>query len=110
MKCIIGSIMPFKSFPFLLVLALGSIHAQTIRIALVGDSTVQNESGWGPGFTASFGTPGEVANAARGGGRVNSLFAEKAWVPVPAVQPPTMLLCLGHNDDTCTELQRQADP
>ena len=27
-----------------------------VKIALVGDSTVNDEGGWGPGFRASFGT------------------------------------------------------
>ena len=38
-----------------LALALAAGAGRPIKVVLVGDSTVNDEGGWGPGFRASFG-------------------------------------------------------
>ena len=102
--------MPFQSLPFLLLLAAVTLPAQTIRIALAGDSTVQDESGWGPGFTASFGAPVAVTNAARGGRSSKSFFSENRWAPVLAAKPKYVLLQFGHNDAPGKGPERETEP
>ena len=93
-----------------LMLAAGSIPAATVRIALVGDSTVQDESGWGPGFRASFGAPVEVVNAARGGRSSKSFLGENLWSPVLDAKPNYVLIQFGHNDEPGKGPDRETDP
>ena len=52
----------------LLLLAAVTLSAQpAARIVLVGDSTVNDEGGWGPGFRDTFGPKAEVINLALNG-------------------------------------------
>ena len=60
---------------FTIATILGPAAAQSIKIVLVGDSTVNDEGGWGPGFRASFGPPVECINLARNG-RSSKSFRE----------------------------------
>jgi PelA/Pel-15E family pectate lyase len=93
-----------------LVILAPAIPAQTTRVVLVGDSTVQDESGWGPGFTASFGAPVEITNAARGGRSSKSFLGENRWVPVLAAKPNYILIQFGHNDGPGKGPERETDP
>ena len=43
-------------------LALAAGAGQPIKVVLVGDSTVNDQGGWGPGFRASFGPEVQVVN------------------------------------------------
>ncbi len=110
MKCIIGLSMSSTNLFFAFLLTVGTIPAQTIRIALIGDSTVQDGSGWGPGFTASFGAPVEVVNAAAGGRSSKSFLGEKRWAPVLAGKPNYVLIQFGHNDEPGKGPERETDP
>jgi len=102
--------MRFKTLTVSLFLAAITLPAQPIRIALVGDSTVQDGSGWGPGFTASFGAPVAVSNAAVGGRSSKSFLGENRWAPVLAAKPNYILLQFGHNDEPGKGPDRETDP
>ena len=60
---------------FTAAITLTTAAAQPIKNVLVGDSTVNDEGGWGPGFRASFGPPVECINLARNG-RSSKSFRE----------------------------------
>ncbi len=80
------------------VLAGVSAVAAPIRVTLVGDSTVAEDGGWGPGFRASFGPPVETTNLAANGRSSKSFRAEKRWDAVIAGKPDYVLIQFGHND------------
>jgi lysophospholipase L1-like esterase len=57
---------------------------KNIQVVLVGDSTVNDEGGWGPGFRASFGPEVQVINLARNGRSSKSFRDEGLWKPALA--------------------------
>src|SRR5512140_749165 len=65
--------------------------AEPIKIVLVGDSTVNDQGGWGTGFRASFGPPVQCVNLARNGRSSKSFRDEGAWAPVLAQKPAYVL-------------------
>ena len=71
---------------------------QPVKIVLAGDSTVNDEGGWGPGFRASFGPDVEVINLAKNGRSSKSFRDEGLWAPALAAKPNFILLQFGHND------------
>jgi PelA/Pel-15E family pectate lyase len=81
-----------------------------IRIALVGDSTVNDEGGWGPGLRASFAPSVEVMNFALNGRSSKSFRDEKHWEPVLAAKPDYILIQFGHNDAPGKGPERETDP
>ena len=82
-----------------LLLLFVPVAAQpAVKIALVGDSTVNDEGGWGPGFRASFDSPVTVLNFALNGRSSKSFRDEKRWEPVLAAKPDYILIQFGHND------------
>src|ERR1035441_10321816 len=80
--------------PFLLLtpLALSAASPPVIKIALVGDSAVNDEGGWGPGLRASFDSRVEVLNFALNGRSSKSFRGEKHWEPVLAAKPGYILI------------------
>jgi hypothetical protein len=66
---------------------LAPAAAQPIRIVLAGDSTVNDEGGWGTGFRASFGPPIECINLARNGRSSKSFREGGWWAPALAGKP-----------------------
>jgi PelA/Pel-15E family pectate lyase len=99
-------------FPFLLLIAFACSGAERpIKIALVGDSTVNDEGGWGPGFRASFDSSHvEVVNFALNGRSSKSFRDEKRWGPVLAAKPDYILIQFGHNDGPGKGPERETDP
>ena len=81
-----------------LLFIAGAALAAPVRVALVGDSTVADDGGWGPGFRAGFGPPVETINFAANGRSSKSFRAEKRWEPVLAAKPDYVLIQFGHND------------
>jgi PelA/Pel-15E family pectate lyase len=81
-----------------------------VKIALVGDSTVNDEGGWGPGFRASFDSRVEVLNFALNGRSSKSFRDEKRWEPVLAAKPDYVLIQFGHNDGPGKGPERETDP
>jgi len=57
-----------------------------IRIVLVGDSTVNGEGGWGPGYRAFFGADVEVVNLAKNGRSSKSFRDEGLWASALAAK------------------------
>lgn len=95
---------------FLLLFAIACAQAQSVRIVLVGDSTVNDQGGWGPGLRASFGPEVEVINLARNGRSSKSFRDEGAWAPALAARPSYVLIQFGHNDGPGKGPERETDP
>jgi lysophospholipase L1-like esterase len=81
-----------------------------IRIVLVGDSTVAEGGGWGPGFRAAFGPGVIVTNLARNGRSSKSFLDEGAWPPALAVKAHYILIQFGHNDVPGKGADRETEP
>ena len=76
-----------------------------VRIILVGDSTMQPKSGYGPGFCADMTSDVECDNAARGGRSSGSYRAEGLWDKImdqlkqnADYKATYVLIQFGHND------------
>jgi lysophospholipase L1-like esterase len=82
---------------------------QPVKIVLVGDSTVNDEGGWGPGLKASFGPEVEVINLAKNGRSSKSFRAEGLWAPALAAKPNFILIQFGHNDAPGKGPDRETD-
>jgi pectinesterase len=84
--------------------------AQPIRIVLVGDSTVTDDSGWGAGFR-SFATDRiEVVNTAANGRSSKSFIDEGRWAEALAKRGQYYLIQFGHNDEPGKGPERETDP
>jgi pectinesterase len=70
----------------------------TVHIALVSDSTVQDSSGWGPGFISRLKPNAEGLNLARGGRSTKSFRDEGRWAQALALKPDYLLIGFSHND------------
>jgi lysophospholipase L1-like esterase len=93
-----------------LLLALAAFAQTTpsptkIRIILVGDSTMQPKSGYGPGFCADMTSDVECVNAARGGRSSKSYRVEGLWDKIMEqlshnadYKATYVLIQFGHND------------
>ena len=86
------------------------IAAGATRIVLVGDSTVNDQGGWGPGFRLSFGPDVQVTNLALNGRSSKSFRDEGAWAPAVAAKPDYILIQFGHNDGPGKGPERETDP
>jgi lysophospholipase L1-like esterase len=81
-----------------------------VRVVLVGDSTVNDAGGWGPGFRAQFGPDVEVVNLAKNGRSSKSFRAEGLWAPAVTGRPDYILIQFGHNDGPGKGQDRETDP
>ncbi len=97
-------------FWLLAPLALLAADAPVVKIALVGDSTVNDEGGWGTGFRASFNGKVEIRNFAMNGRSSKSFRDENRWAPVLAFKPDYVLIQFGHNDGPGKGPERETDP
>jgi lysophospholipase L1-like esterase len=90
-----------------------SLDSQTpspVRVVLVGDSTVTDESGWGAGF-ARLATEGvEVVNMAASGRSSKSFIDEGLWAKALALKGQYYLVQFGHNDEPGKGPERETDP
>ncbi len=84
--------------------------AEKVRIVLVGDSTVAEGGGWGPGLRAEFGPEVEVVNLARNGRSSKSFRDEGAWGPALAAKASYIVIQFGHNDCPGKGPARETDP
>lgn len=80
------------------------------KIVLVGDSTVQDSSGWGPGFIKLLDPQVKCINAARGGRSSKSFINEGHWKKVLEDKPDYVLIQFGHNDQPGKGPERETDP
>jgi polygalacturonase/lysophospholipase L1-like esterase len=92
--------------------ALNKVHingATPVRIALAGDSTVTEGSGWGVGFREQCRAQVECLNLARNGRSSRSFIAEGHWQRVLAQRPAYVLIQFGHNDQPGKGPERETD-
>ena len=91
----------YKIVLFLLA-ASAAWSQKPMKIVLVGDSTVNDEGGWGEGFrlwlTNGLTPPPEVINLAKNGRSSKSFRDEGLWGPALAAKPNWILVQFGHND------------
>jgi pectinesterase len=81
-----------------------------MKIALIGDSTVTDTSGWGRALADRFGGEVKVLNFAVGGCSSRSWYDEKRLPPVLAEKPDYVLIQFGHNDQPGKGPERETDP
>ncbi len=82
---------------------------QRVRIVLVGDSTVTDDSGWGAGFR-QLALGAEVVNTAANGRSSKSFIAEGRWADALARKGDYYLIQFGHNDEPGKGPERETDP
>jgi lysophospholipase L1-like esterase len=92
------------------VAACAFAQDRPVRIVLVGDSTVNDQGGWGPGLRASFGPVVKVVNLALNGRSSKSFRDEGAWAKAIAAKPAYILIQFGHNDSPGKGPARETDP
>jgi len=80
--------------------AADATPAHKIKVVLVGDSTVQDSSGWGLGFKQFLDTNRvECINTARGGRSSMSFMREGRWTNALALKGDYYLVQFGHNNE-----------
>src|SRR5579863_5410885 len=94
--------------PIMLLCAMTSSAA--VKIVLAGDSTVNDQGGWGTGFRGSFSPDVQVINLALNGRSSKSFRDEGAWAPALAAKPDYILIQFGHNDGPGKGPDRETDP
>jgi lysophospholipase L1-like esterase len=94
----------------LLVATSATFAASPVRIVLVGDSTVNDQGGWGPGFRSVFAPEVEIVNLAKNGRSSKSFRAEGLWKPALDPKPSYVLIQFGHNDGPGKGPDRETDP
>ncbi len=81
-----------------------------IRIVLVGDSTVAEQSGWGPGFRRLAKDGVEIINLAANGRSSKSFIDEGLWSKALDAHGRYYLIQFGHNDEPGKGPERETDP
>jgi pectinesterase len=94
----------------LTTLAVGAPQQASIRIVLVGDSTVTDDSGWGTGFKRLIGSGADVTNLAANGRSSKSFIDEGRWTEALAKRGQYYLIQFGHNDEPGKGPERETDP
>src|SRR4051812_48911550 len=85
-------------------------QAASVRIVLVGDSTVAEDSGWGPGFRRLAREGVEVVNIAANGRSSRSFIDEGLWAKALTAHGQYYLIQFGHNDEPGKGPERETDP
>jgi pectinesterase len=80
-----------------------------VRIVLVGDSTVTDDSGWGAGFK-QIARGAEVINVAANGRSSKSFIDEGRWTKALDARGDYYLIQFGHNDEPGKGPERETDP
>ncbi len=94
----------------LTTLAVGAPQQTSIRIVLVGDSTVTDDSGWGTGLKLLIGSGADVTNLAANGRSSKSFIDEGRWTEALAKRGQYYLIQFGHNDEPGKGPERETDP
>ena len=84
--------------------------ASKIRLVLVGDSTVTDDSGWGAGARSLASGGVEVINLAANGRSSRSYIDEGRWTEALATRGAYYLVQFGHNDEPGKGADRETDP
>lgn len=90
--------------------SMAILNGASIKIVLVGDSTVNTGGGWGPGFCALLTPNVECINMARNGRSSKSYYDEGVWAEALALHADYILLQFGHNDMPGKGPARETDP
>lgn len=101
--------MKFRLFAAFLAALPVVFAAPPVRIVLVGDSTVNDQGGWGPGFRARFSADVEVVNLAKNGRSSKSFRDEGLWAPALTAKADYILIQFGHNDVPGKGADRETD-
>lgn len=80
------------------ILAMKVIRKEPFKIVLVGDSTVAEQGGWGPGFCALTTPNVSCVDMALNGRSSKSFVAEGAWKKALAERGQFYFIQFGHND------------
>jgi pectinesterase len=88
----------------------GAGQKDPVRIVLVGDSTVAEDSGWGPGLRRLAREGVEVINVAANGRSSRSFIDEGLWAKALAAHGQYYLIQFGHNDEPGKGPERETDP
>jgi pectinesterase len=96
--------------PFSLARGAADEKAAPVKIALAGDSTVTDQSGWGKGFAARLGPGAVCLNVARSGRSSRSYVNEGHWRKLLEAKPDYILIQFGHNDQPGKGPERETDP
>lgn len=88
----------------------GDASAKVIKVALIGDSTVTDASGWGMAFAEAFDSSVVVSNHAAGGRSAKSWLAEGRMPAVLDERPDFALIQFGHNGQPGKGPARETDP
>jgi len=91
-------------------LAQNSAATTKIRIVLVGDSTVNDQGGWGYGFKQFLTPDAECINTAANGRSSKSFIAEGKWTNALALKGDYYFIQFGHNDEPGKGPTRETDP
>lgn len=83
---------------------------EPLVIALVGDSTVTDKSGWGAAFAAAIGDRATVLNFAAGGRSAKSFLEEGRLPAVLDARPDYVFIQFGHNGQPGKGAYRETDP
>src|SRR4051812_15119 len=96
----------------LLVSLFGPARAadRPIKIVLVGDSTMEDFTGWGAGFRQFVNEGAEVYNTAQRGRSSKSFRTEGHWDKALALKGDYYLIQFGHNDQPGKGADRETDP
>jgi pectinesterase len=81
-----------------------------LTIALVGDSTVTDQAGWGQAFAGRFDDRVKILNFAIGGRSSKSWFDERRLPRVLEAKPDYVLIQFGHYDQPGIGPDRETDP
>ena len=94
------------------ILSMSVVEArkETLRVALIGDSTVTETSGWGKVFAGRFNDDVKVLNFAVGGRSAKSWYNEKRLPKVLEAKPDYVLIQFGHNGQPGKGPARETDP
>lgn len=84
---------------FLTIPAAESHASETLRIVLVGDSTVTDNAGWGFGFKQFLTSKVECINTAQGGRSSKGFRDEGRWTKALALKGDYYLIQFGHNNE-----------
>ena len=90
------------------LLLTACVFGQPARVVLVGDSTVNDEGGWGTGLRAAL-PDLEVINLAQNGRSSKSFRAEGWWQKALDAKPAWVVIQFGNNDGPGKGPDRETD-
>ena len=90
--------------------ACAAVPSEPAVIALVGDSTVTDDKGWGGAFAETIGNRATVINFAVGGRSAKSFLDEGRLPAVLAAEPDYVFIQFGHNGQPGKGAYRETDP